>query len=116
MLRHLLLSLLLLCQPPLDDDPVDEVFESFRAQALKIGECESNLNPLADKHIMINGVQYRVIGWLQILIDRSTIRLIDRLGYTVDDLFDIEVSLRVAYEWDKLTGGGWRMWECRYVL
>ena len=77
--------------------------------------CESGGNPKAEATAIVGDVRYRVLGLMQLLIDRPMRRLIAKLGYTEEQMLEPGPNLHVAQQWAELTDRGvpFRKWECK---
>ena len=56
---------------------------------------------------LVNGSWYKVISCMQLLLDSAMWRVVERLGFTEDDLLVCGNSVLVGQEWYRLTGWNW---------
>lgn len=81
--------------------------EGFAERFIAVAYRESRYNPLA---LGKNG-KYNCIGLLQLCTDSAMMRLVTTLGYTEQDLYDIDINIIVAEWWWRATGKNWSHWE-----
>lgn len=77
--------------------------------------CESRGDPKAQRTTVVEGVSYRVVGLMQLLLDRPMRALIAELGYTEEEMLEPGPNLHVAWSWSQRTDRGipFRKWSCK---
>lgn len=116
LIAHTLILLAIAAAPHDDADLAFQTWANSDAtQAVRW--CESKNNDQAEHWVYVRGYAYRVVGAMQLLLDRPMRNLAADLGYTPDDLLDYDANMRVAFHWAMRTDNGipYRLWSCGYA-